>query len=183
MTLSPMETLVEWLRDVPESLAQEFAGYVLCSVPEGWFSPLVDADDPFDFRGRLVADASGWVRSQGANVGSTLALAAIIDFVLATRATPACWEDLMDRNSRFIFKARSGDTGLEDVLLNQRRRDAELAPQWMKVAASWRDLRSSALSPTAIEGWAQEHFAYLMGIGNGPAIDLTPRSPRGANAP
>jgi hypothetical protein len=165
---SPLEPLIAWLGTVPETISAEFGGFVLVLSPPGSFPQLTSIEDAREPCTWILRHLETWRRSQQAIVGGLLGLTAIIDFVLGTRDTPAKWEDLMDRNSRFIFQSRRIDASLEDMLIGQRRRDEAFANTWIDLASEWKALRAADLSSASIEAWARSHFACFMGIGDGP---------------
>jgi hypothetical protein len=158
--MRPSETLITWFKSLDREI-QETAGMLgICMMPTALTGETgtLPTDGP-----SIVALFEKCVRQWATGMpsheaGAAVAVAAIIDSVLANRDGEDDWE----RTRRFMEHMAAHEepsirTHAEEQLADMPAR----SKIWIAAAREWRELRADKLSPATIEGWLGRQGAGL----------------------
>jgi hypothetical protein len=149
----PLEIFLAWLASLGPCMADDLMSSMMAIAPPG-----LAADDRPQTRDARAFEQSihSLADSPRAEVGTTLMLTSLVDFVFRRRSSAEDWRELMDLEEQM---AAMQDDGLAARARDEVRLLPLRAKRWMRAARSWSALRRGLLSVEAIEDYLDERPA------------------------
>ena len=157
---NPIELLEKWFSALPADARKDLSFLAVHAIP----------NSPYTTGGNITRDPEelflNWIKDvmklfPSRLIGHVLSMRSIIDFfVMRSRGSKESWDKITSINIRMIEAAENEgqpETFVEP--LKKIVREAQFRQkQWDKIASSWKELCSGALSDDALETWLDNNM-------------------------